>query len=150
MTSVQIHDVTVTDLRIIADERGSVMHMLRADAPHFEGFGEIYFSTINPGVAKGWKRHREMMLSLAVPSGRLELVIHDDREDSPTNGKTQRLVLGRDDRYALVTVPPMLWTGFRNIGTAEAILANCASIMHDPGEANNRPLDDPAMPDIAG
>jgi dTDP-4-dehydrorhamnose 3,5-epimerase-like enzyme len=40
--------------------RGSVMHMLRADAEHFQGFGEIYFSTVNPGAIKGWHIHREM------------------------------------------------------------------------------------------
>ena len=41
-----IDGVRLTPLRIIGDERGSVMHMLRATDAHFAGFGEVYFSTV--------------------------------------------------------------------------------------------------------
>jgi dTDP-4-dehydrorhamnose 3,5-epimerase len=70
----QIHDLRVTPLRRIPDERGAVMHMLRADDPHFQGFGEIYFSLVYPGVVKGWHRHTAMTLNYAVPVGMVKLV----------------------------------------------------------------------------
>ena len=54
-----IEGVRITPLRQIPDERGTVMHMLRADAPHFEGFGEIYFSWVYPGAIKAWHVWRE-------------------------------------------------------------------------------------------
>ena len=67
--------VTVTPLKRIADERGAVLHMLRADDPLFEGIGEIYFSVVRAGVIKAWKRHSRMIQHFAVPSGNIRLVI---------------------------------------------------------------------------
>jgi len=64
-----IDGVRVLPLRQIPDERGKVMHMLRADDPHFEKFGEIYFSTVYSGVVKGWHLHERMTINYAVPFG---------------------------------------------------------------------------------
>lgn len=129
----QIHDVLVTPLRRIPDERGAVLHMLREDSPAFERFGEIYFSTVYPGVVKGWHRHQRMTLNYAVPMGMIKLVCHDDRPGSPTAGATQEIHVG-ELSYALVTIPPLVWNGFKGAGTAPALVANCATIPHDPGE----------------
>ena len=41
-----IEGIKISPLKIISDNRGSVMHMLRNDSKVFEKFGEIYFSTI--------------------------------------------------------------------------------------------------------
>lgn len=118
------------------DARGSVMRMLRTDDPQYAGFGEIYFSTVNPGIVKGWKRHREMTMTLATPAGRILLVLYDDREGSPTVGTIQEFELGPHD-YQVVTVPPMLWNGFMGLGEQPSIVANCASIRHRPDEADS-------------
>jgi dTDP-4-dehydrorhamnose 3,5-epimerase len=128
-----IHDVVVTPLRQIADQRGKVMHMLRSDAIGFAGFGEIYFSCVNAGAVKAWNRHRRMVCNYAVPSGQVRLVLYDARPDSPTRGAIQEIVMG-DDNYCLVTIPPMIWSGFKGLGAGLSILANCASIPHDPTE----------------
>lgn len=128
-----IAGVTVHPLRQIPDERGKIMHMLRADSPHFNGFGEIYFSTVFPGAIKGWHIHREMTLNYAVPHGRIKLVLYDERDDSPTRGELMEIFLGAD-RYALVTIPPMVWNGFKGYGTEMALVANCADLPHDPDE----------------
>ena len=128
-----IDGVRVTPLRQIVDERGKIMHMLRADAEHFEKFGEIYFSCVRPGVIKAWHIHKEMTLNYAVPFGHIKFVLFDDREDSPTRGETNEFVIGPDN-YVLVTVPPMVWNGFKGIGPETAIVANCATLPHDPDE----------------
>ena len=128
-----IEGVAVHALQRIPDERGMVMHMLRADAPHFERFGEIYFSTVYPNVVKGWHRHRRMTLNYAVVSGMIKLVLYDDRDDSPTRSELMELFVG-DQNYVLVTVPPLVWNGFKGVGTAPAIVANCATVPHDPTE----------------
>ena len=78
-------------LRRILDERGTIFHMLRADDPHFLGFGEIYFSTVYRDVVKGWHRHRLMTLNYAVPFGWIKLVLFDDRVDSATRGTIEEL-----------------------------------------------------------
>jgi dTDP-4-dehydrorhamnose 3,5-epimerase len=128
-----IEGVAVHPLRRIPDERGMVMHMLRADAPHFERFGEIYFSTVYPQVVKGWHLHRRMTLNYAVVSGMIKLVLYDDRADSPTRSQVMELFVG-DQNYVLVTVPPLIWNGFKGVGTTSAIVANCATVPHDPTE----------------
>jgi dTDP-4-dehydrorhamnose 3,5-epimerase len=131
-----IDGVVITSLKQIRDERGAVLHMLRTDAPHFAGFGEVYFSIVNPGVIKGWRRHTKMTMSLTVPKGRVKLVLADGV------GAVQEIVLGEDEvDYQLVTVPPMVWNGFQCISSEPAIIANCASIPHAPDEAERIPLD---------
>lgn len=128
-----IDGVLVHPLRQIADERGKIMHMMRCDDAHFEQFGEIYFSTVFPGVVKGWHIHSEMVLNYAVVSGSIKLVLFDDRADSPTRGEVQEIFLG-ESNYALVRVPAGVWNGFKGIGTAPAIVANCSTIAHRKDE----------------
>ena len=128
-----IADVLVTPLRRIPDERGTIFHMLRADAPHFEAFGEIYFSSVHPGAVKAWHLHKQMTLNYAVPVGTIQLVLYDGRAGSPTCGRLQQLVVG-EPNYCLVTVPPLIWSGFKGISAETALVANCATIPHQEGE----------------
>ena len=128
-----IDGVLVHPLKQIPDERGTVKHMLKATDPHFEKFGEIYFSTIYPGVIKGWHLHSRMTINYAVVTGLIKLVLFDDRTNSATRGTVQELFIG-DSNYCLVKVPPGVWNGFKGMGTAPAIVANCATIPHDPTE----------------
>ena len=140
-----IEGVVVTQLRQMVDERGKVMHMLRSDSAVFCSFGEIYFSTVHPGAIKGWHIHKRMVLNYAVPHGQIKFVLYDDRSDSPTHGQVQELFLGPDN-YCLVTVPPMVWNGFKGIGTETSIVANCASIPHDPDEIERKSPFDLSIP----
>ena len=128
-----INGVKIQPLRQIPDERGKIMHMLRATDSHFVSFGEIYFSWVYPGVIKGWHIHERMILNYAVPVGSIKLVLYDDRANSSTRGEIQELFLGPDN-YCLVTIPPLVWNGTKGIGTIPAMIANCASMPHDPQE----------------
>lgn len=128
-----IDGVEINQLNIIPDERGMILKMLRNDDPVFKEFGEIYFSVIFPGVVKGWHIHKKMTLNYAVVNGLIKLVLYDARDASPTKGEVQEIFLGREN-YKLVTIPPMVWNGFKGIGTESAIVANCATLPHDPDE----------------
>jgi dTDP-4-dehydrorhamnose 3,5-epimerase len=128
-----IAGVQVRALRQIPDERGKVMHMLRSDAEHFQQFGEIYFSGVWPGAIKAWHLHKAMTLNYAVPSGHIKLVLYDERPSSTTHGEIMELFLG-ESNYCLVTVPPRVWNGFKGLGTSMALVANCATLPHDPEE----------------
>ena len=140
-----IDGVVVKPLRRIPDERGFIMHMLRRDDPDFEDFGEIYFSSVYPGAIKAWHLHKEMTLNYAVLVGMIKLVLYDDRKDSPTHGELQELYIGREN-YQLVKVPPFVWNGFKGYGDEMSILANCATLPHDPEEIVRMSPFDPAIP----
>lgn len=128
-----IDGVVVTPLRQIWDERGKVMHMLRGDSNLFQKFGEIYFSTTYPGVVKAWHLHKEMTLNYAAIQGAVKLVLFDDREGSETRGHVQEIFMSPEN-YVLVTVPPLVWNGFKCIGEETSIIANCATHPHSPDE----------------
>jgi dTDP-4-dehydrorhamnose 3,5-epimerase len=128
-----IDGVCIKSLQKIPDERGSIYHMLRSDDALFEKFGEIYFSVIYPGVIKAWHLHKQMVLNYAVIQGMIKLVLFDDRASSPTRGNIVELFIG-DENYCLVKIPPGIWNGFKCISTKSAIVANCATLPHDPQE----------------
>lgn len=128
-----IDGVEIIPLKQIPDERGKVMHMLKATDKHFEKFGEIYFSFVHPGVVKGWHLHKKMIINYAVVCGMIKLVLYDQRENSKTKGKIMELFIG-EDNYVLIKVPPGIVNGFKGIGTKTSIVANCANIPHDPRE----------------
>ena len=129
-----IDDLIIEKLNVIADERGKLMHMLRVDSPLFARFGEIYFSVVNPGVVKAWKRHFKMTQHFVVPVGNIRLVIYDNRERSASHGRFEILDLG-EDNYCIVRIPPLVWYGFKGISPIPALIANCTDMPHDPNES---------------
>ncbi len=128
-----IEGVVVTPLRQIFDERGKVMHMLRGDSPVFSKFGEIYFSTTYPGAIKAWHMHKKMTINYAAIHGAIKCVLFDDRPDSKTRGCLEEYYMSPENYY-LLTVPPLIWNGWKGLGNKESIVANCATISHDPDE----------------
>ena len=77
-----IEGVKIVPLRQLPDERGTVMHMLKRTDPHFIEFGEIYFTTVYPGVVKGWHKHARMTLNYCCVEGAINLVLNFTLEDT--------------------------------------------------------------------
>jgi len=127
-----IHDVKIKDLKIIPDERGSIMHMIKNLDNNFV-FGEIYFSTSYPNVIKGWHEHTIQTQNYAVIKGMIKLVLYDNRVSSPTFKKLQEIFIGVKN-YQLVTIPPGVVNGYKNISLEEVVVANCSDMPHQPGE----------------
>jgi len=140
-----IAGVLITGLKQFPDERGSVMHMMKATDEGFKGFGEVYCSKIYPGVVKGWHFHDKITLNYVVLKGMITFVLYDEREDSPTIGLVQEIVMG-EQNYVRVTVPPRIWSAFKCIGTEPALVCNVIDIPHDPSEAKRREIHDPGFP----
>ena len=140
-----IDGVKITPLKQFFDERGKVMHMLRSDSENFRDFGEIYFSCTYPNAIKAWHLHKEMTLNYAVISGQIKFVLFDDREKSPTKGVLQEIFISPENYY-LVTVPPLIWNGFKSVGNTTAIVANCSTHPHSDGEIIRLPFDDSKIP----
>lgn len=128
-----IDGIKITPLKVIKDDRGQVMHMLRKDSPVFSTFGEIYFSTIKLNLIKAWHLHQEATLNYTCVYGKVKLVLYDEREKSKTKGEYQELLLSPDN-HRLITIPKNIWNGFKGIHTSESIIANCLSIPHNEKE----------------
>ncbi len=140
-----IEGVILTPLNQIFEERGKVMHMLREDSPIFSRFGEIYFSCTYPGVIKAWHLHKRMTLNYAAIFGEIKCVLYDDRPHSKTRGCVDEYFLSPENYY-LLTVPPLVWNGWKGVGDKTSIVANCASIPHDPSEIERKEAYDPDIP----
>jgi dTDP-4-dehydrorhamnose 3,5-epimerase len=128
-----IENVAIKELKIFKDNRGSVMHMAKRGDDAFKNLSEVYFSLINAGIVKGWKKHKKMTQHFAVPYGNIKIVLYDDREDSASKGEIQEIHIGQN-HYALVKIPPMVWYSFKCIDGNCALVANCADMIHDPNE----------------
>jgi dTDP-4-dehydrorhamnose 3,5-epimerase len=142
-----IHDVVLTPLKIIGDERGAVLHMLKHTDPMFKGFGEVYFSTIRFGQRKEWRRNQVATAQIAVPIGSVRLVLGDQRSESPTRDSVWEIDLGQHN-YQLLTIPPMVWYALQNIGEVDALVANCSSTAHNPDAVERRDFTNPPLPYI--
>ena len=140
-----IEGVILTPLGQIFDERGKVMHMLREDSVAFSSFGEIYFSCTYTGAIKAWHRHKKMTLNYAAIHGEIKCVLFDDRPNSKTFGHIEEYCLSPENYY-LLTVPPLVWNGWKGLGECTSIVANCASIPHDDAEIERKPTFDKSIP----
>jgi len=141
-----IEGVTLEKLGLIEDDRGAVLHMLRRDASDFTRFGEVYFSEILPGTVKAWKQHTKQTQNVAVPIGRIRVVLFDGRVSPTSGGPVTVVELGRPDAYERIRIPPGVWYGFACMGDRPALIANCCDIPHDPKEANRCPVGDARIP----
>ncbi|HEY3155201.1 MAG TPA: dTDP-4-dehydrorhamnose 3,5-epimerase family protein [Candidatus Eisenbacteria bacterium] len=118
-----IHGIHVKPLKVIADERGYLMEMLRSDDPFFQGFGQSYVSVAYPGVVKGWHFHKVQTDHFVIVKGMMKVVLYDQREGSPTHGLINEFFMGEKNPI-LVTIPPGVVHGMKGIGTEPAMLVN--------------------------
>jgi len=135
-----IKGVIATPLKIIHNDKGNLYHILRSLDDGFQGFGEVYISTINYGEVKAWKKHTKMTSNIAVPMGQGRLVIFDDRLDSDTKGLMNEFILSLDN-YKRITIPPGLWYGFSGLGKETNMLINVADIPHDDFEQTTKEIE---------
>ncbi|MFH1133769.1 MAG: dTDP-4-dehydrorhamnose 3,5-epimerase family protein [Nanoarchaeota archaeon] len=122
----EIDGVVVKPLRQIFDDRGKIMHMMKATDQNFVRFGEVYFSTVNHGVVKAWHLHKKQTDNFACIKGMIKLVLYDAREGSKTKGKVLEVFMG-EQHYALVNIPPGVIHGMKGISIEPAIVANCCT-----------------------
>jgi len=133
-----IKGVIVTNLKVIDAFGGDVMHVMKESSIGYSRFGEAYFSKVNEGAIKAWKRHKEMTLNIVVPVGKIKFILFDDREVS--NIQFQEVVISGDN-YCRLTIPPMVWVGFQGISNSESMLLNIANRVHEPSEIDRLDVD---------
>lgn len=111
-----------------SDQRGSLAELVRSDDPNLmvAPIGQVYVTTLYPGVVKGWHLHRQQWDRMVCLQGRVLLGLVDGREGSPTYGAQLRIVLG-DRNFSVVRIPPGVYHGLKNISTVEAMVVNVVS-----------------------
>jgi dTDP-4-dehydrorhamnose 3,5-epimerase len=132
-------DILITPLSIIDTPGGNVMHVIKKTSTGYTGFGEAYFSQVEGGAIKAWKRHKEMTLNLVVPVGKIRFILFDDREDS--KHQLQEIIIS-EDNYCRLTVPPMVWMGFQGLYESGSILLNIANIEHNIFEVDKKNINE--------
>jgi dTDP-4-dehydrorhamnose 3,5-epimerase len=118
-----IDGVKVKTLKVIPDERGRLMEILRADDEMFYKFGQVYMTAAYPGVVKGWHYHKQQSDNMAVVKGMMKIVLYDGRQGSPTFGEVNEFFAGGHNPV-LIHIPPYVYHGFKCISTEEAIVIN--------------------------
>lgn len=126
-----IHDVKTKQLKVIPDERGWMMEILRRDDAMFQGFGQVYMTTAYPGVVKGWHYHKKQYDYFTCISGMMKLVLYDARKESPTHGEINEFFVGVHNPL-VVRIPPYVYHGFKGISTQEAVIINVVTECYDP------------------
>jgi dTDP-4-dehydrorhamnose 3,5-epimerase len=124
--STLIHDLVVERLRVIPDERGRLMEIMRRDDSFFSGFGQVYLSTIYPGVVKAWHYHRIQEDRFTCIKGTIKAAFYDDRENSPSRGVLNVIYLG-EHNPCLVVIPAGVYHGWKCVGESEAYVINVPS-----------------------
>lgn len=115
-------------------EEGDVFHALKATDPEFNGFQEAYFSSIRNNKLKAWKRHLRMTMNLIVPVGNVQFNFYDEKKFLIKN-----IVIG-EKNYFRITVPPMIWVGFKGLSNNTSYILNISDELHDPTEIERKPL----------
>jgi dTDP-4-dehydrorhamnose 3,5-epimerase len=118
-----IYGVAVKELKLIPDERGFLMEVLRRDDPLFKQFGQAYVTAAYPGVVKAWHYHRLQTDHFCVLSGMAKVVLYDARKESPTHGEINEFCIGEQLRR-LIVIPPFVYHGYKNIGDGLCLLLN--------------------------
>ena len=130
---MSVGEIIVTPLQRISVTGGDVLHAIKKNDLGFVGFGEAYFSIIEKGSVKPWKRHLVMTLNLVVPLGMVRFIFVDD------NGAKREELIGVD-RYVRLTVPPGIWFAFEGLSCPYSLLLNVADIPHNTNEIERKDL----------
>ncbi|MEP0813564.1 MAG: dTDP-4-dehydrorhamnose 3,5-epimerase family protein [bacterium] len=118
-----ITGVVFKKLKVIPDERGRLMEILRSDDPDFTRFGQVYLTTGYPGVIKAWHYHKRQTDHFCVVHGMMKVALYDSRADSPTFGAINEFFMG-EHNPSLLVIPPLVFHGFKTISEHEALLIN--------------------------
>jgi len=147
-----IKGVMIKKLKVIPDERGRLMEIMRNDDLCFSNFGQVYMTSTLPGVVKGFHYHSKQTDQICCVYGMIKLVLYDVREKSETKDNLLEFFIGRDNP-CLVTVPNMVLHGWKCISLEESLVVNIPTHTYDykdPDELRVDPHDADKQEKILG
>jgi len=128
-----IDGVQVKNLKVVPDERGWLMEILRCDDEIFEKFGQVYVTTAYPGVVKAWHYHKKQTDNFTCIKGMMKVALYDARPGSPSQGELNEFFIGEKNPL-LIRVPPVVYHGFKAIGNETAFFVSIPTLPYDYGE----------------
>jgi dTDP-4-dehydrorhamnose 3,5-epimerase len=141
LTREPIAGVKVKPLRLVPDERGWLMEILRSDdTAVFTKFGQVYVSATYPGVVKAWHFHRRQVDNFACVAGMVKLVLVDTRDDSPTQGAINEFFVGTRNPL-LIQVPNLVYHGWKCISMEPSLVVNVPTEPYDYSEPDEYRLE---------
>lgn len=134
MSNINKPEIIIKPLKRIPLKDGDLLHALKSSESEFHGFKEAYFSCIKPNKIKAWKRHLRMTMNLIIPVGRVHFNFYNNDKTILVN-----TIIG-EENYARITVPPMIWFGFKGLSSETSYVLNISNELHDPLEIERKPL----------
>ena len=135
-----IDGVEQKKLKVIPDERGRLMEVLRSDWDIFSEFGQAYITSAYPGVVKAWHYHKNQTDHMAVVHGMMKVVLYDGRDGSPTKGIVNEFIIGVHNP-TLLKIPKMVYHGFKCISEEEALVINIPDGLYNYEEPDEFRID---------
>ncbi|MDD5422700.1 MAG: dTDP-4-dehydrorhamnose 3,5-epimerase family protein [Candidatus Omnitrophota bacterium] len=135
-----IHGVKVKRLKVIPDDRGRLMEILRSDDGAFTKFGQVYMTTAFPGVVKAWHYHKKQDDNFTCVQGKMRLALYDARKKSPTYKEVNEFIISLDEPM-LVTIPKLIYHGFKCVSDTEAFVINTVTRAYDREKPDEFRLD---------
>lgn len=141
-----IQDVVVKKLIRHGDDRGFFMEILRDNEGLLKKFGQASMSKSYPGVIKAFHYHELQDDIWFFPIGNAQVVLHDMRQDSTTEGETAVFYMGEDNPIVLV-IPAGVAHGYRVLGNAPAVIVYFTTEAYNPQNPDEKRLawDDPLI-----
>lgn len=135
-----IDGVKVKRLKLIPDERGRLMEILRCDDDIFEKFGQVYITTAYPGIVKAWHYHKKQDDHFVCLMGKIRLALYDAREGSKTKGQIDEFIMSLGDPF-MVKIPKMVYHGFKCIADLESMILNVPTMPYNRQEPDEYRVD---------
>lgn len=135
-----IDGVKVKKLKVIPDERGSLMEILRSDDDVFEKFGQVYMTTALPGIVKAWHYHKKQTDHFVCINGKIRVALYDSRKDSPTFKEISEFIMELSNPY-LLKIPPLIYHGFKCMSADEATVINIPTELYNYNEPDEFRVD---------
>ena len=125
-----IDGVKTKNLRVIPDERGWLMEILRNDDDIYQEFGQVYITTAYPGVTKAWHMHKKQTDNFTCIHGMMKVALYDARKDSSTYGELNEFFVGEKNPM-LISVPTFVYHGFKGVGTETAYFISVPTLPYN-------------------
>jgi dTDP-4-dehydrorhamnose 3,5-epimerase len=135
-----IKGVKTKNLKVIPDERGRMMEILRSDDSLFLKFGQIYMTTTYPEIVKAWHKHEKQADNVACIQGMIKLVLYDPRKSSSTYKEVNQFLIGIHNPM-LVQIPAGIYHGWMCVSPEEAFVINIPTEAYDYEHPDEQRLD---------
>ncbi|MBI4262160.1 dTDP-4-dehydrorhamnose 3,5-epimerase family protein [Candidatus Uhrbacteria bacterium] len=125
-----IDGVKIKPMTTHADDRGYFREILRSDEGLMDVFRQSSITKTNPGVVKAFHWHARQEDFWYVVDGMARAVLYDRRDESPTKGETQTVVMGEEYPVGLL-IPRGVAHGYQVLGVKPVVLVYYTTECYD-------------------